>query len=110
MTKKIKLAPKNYADIDPEALRKAVIEAEVVDAFVEGRKMTNEGNRKQTVAKKFFINAKKKSFVGSMAQVFINDGEQMGFDKDAFIRDFGMEIYNKYYKPTPCIKYAIKTL
>ena len=114
MAKKIvaKLAPKEFKAEPSEAskLQAALVEAQVVDSFVEGRKQVNEGNRKVNSGKRFFATAKKKTFIGNTARVIVEDAERMAFDKDAFIRDFGLEIYNKYYRSVPSVEYKVEAL
>jgi hypothetical protein len=88
-------------------LSKKDIEAQIVDSFVEGRKLSNEGKRKVNAAKKFFASAEKTSFKSKSFIVTAEEEERMGFDKDAFIRDFGQALYDKYYVPKPCLTYKV---
>lgn len=107
------LTPKDYRQASPEETKRlvaAAAEAEAVESFVAGRKATNEAARQVRAAQKFFAAAKKKTFVSAKHRVTISDTERMAFDKDAFIRDFGQAIYDRYYKPMPGIEYKVEEI
>ena len=89
-------------------LSKKDIEAQIVDSFVEGRKMANNGNRMTESAKKFFAAGQKDQYKSATHIVTPTVEDRMGFDKEAFIADYGMDVYNKYYRPKPCTSYKVE--
>lgn len=92
-------------------MKKSELEAEVVEAFVEGRTLVNNGSRLQRRGKRYFeAQSRKKNFKGYIHKIKIVYEDKMGFDFDAFIAEYGQAVYDKFYRPKKCVTYVVSQI
>ena len=87
--------------------KEEINEAKAVNDFVEGRKQVNAGNGLQRTAKKYFDGSKKIQWMSEKWIITLETESRMKFDSDAFIAKFGIDEYNKFYKPMPTQSYKV---
>lgn len=80
-----------------------------VDSYVMGRDMYNRGSSLKRAAEKFFEREARTMFNSETKILEITFEPSETFDKEALIRDHGIEFYKKYLVPSTRKKITVKS-